>query len=397
LASADFDEDGVPDLVTGFATASSVTLSIYRGNIAALWPYGAAIANGTPPALLSDAPTFAVDEAPDFLVTGDFDADGHLDIVTAKRGGSALYFLKGDGHGGFAAAKHVAVVGLIHDLIGGEINRPDGLADLVVAVSETGGGAALVYESPRGALVDPPEVFPLPHSAEALASGRFMGGAMVALVIGGGNQITVVHGRDRHLSTGGGAPSAIMTHQELPFALRALAAGDFTGRGPSIAILGDDGSVYVMEHSLAPDSLALKTAAAGPTVSVDAHGHDARAPGMTAAASLHAQARLSALRQLAVEHDSAAEWTDRGAVALPGGFGQSAPRLVVGRVSGSAQEDLLVVDSSNNQIHVFFDRPLPAVTGERQESRCTRCSATDEEACLAGRDQLPGSRATDAP
>lgn len=78
LASADFDEDGVPDLVAGFGTSSTGSVTVYRGNIAVLWPYGEAIANGTPQAFLPDARTFPVDEAPDMVVTGDFDADGHL-------------------------------------------------------------------------------------------------------------------------------------------------------------------------------------------------------------------------------------------------------------------------------------------------------------------------------
>jgi hypothetical protein len=133
LASGDFDEDGVPDLVSGFATGNGGAITVHRGNVDALWPYGAALRNGPPPAFLPGARTFAIPEAPDFIATGDFDADGHWDVVTAQRGSNALYFLRGDGHGGFRAAQRIPLAGNVTALIAGEINRADGLTDLIVA------------------------------------------------------------------------------------------------------------------------------------------------------------------------------------------------------------------------------------------------------------------------
>src|ERR1700691_5478834 len=76
LASGDFDEDGVPDLVAGYSTGNGGIVSIHRGNVNALWPYGPALRSGTPPSFLPDARTFALPESPDFIATGDFDADG---------------------------------------------------------------------------------------------------------------------------------------------------------------------------------------------------------------------------------------------------------------------------------------------------------------------------------
>jgi hypothetical protein len=38
LASADFDEDGVPDLVCGYVGPSGGLLTLHRGNIESLWP-----------------------------------------------------------------------------------------------------------------------------------------------------------------------------------------------------------------------------------------------------------------------------------------------------------------------------------------------------------------------
>src|SRR5579872_1571378 len=49
LASADFDEDGVPDLISGYATPDNTGIvTIHRGNVDAIWPYGQALLHGEP-------------------------------------------------------------------------------------------------------------------------------------------------------------------------------------------------------------------------------------------------------------------------------------------------------------------------------------------------------------
>ncbi len=130
LASGDFDEDGVPDLVSGYAAGLGGTVTVHRGNVSALWPYGAALRNGTLEAFLPDANIFELPERPDFLGVGDFNADGHWDIVAAAYAGTTLYFLLGDGHGGFGASQPIQLPGAVTAMATGEINRADGLTDI---------------------------------------------------------------------------------------------------------------------------------------------------------------------------------------------------------------------------------------------------------------------------
>ena len=47
------------------------------------------------------------------LAVGDFDADGHLDVVTASRGASALHVLPGDGAGRFGEARTLGLPGAV--------------------------------------------------------------------------------------------------------------------------------------------------------------------------------------------------------------------------------------------------------------------------------------------
>ncbi|MGI9067601.1 MAG: hypothetical protein ACR2HX_14520, partial [Pyrinomonadaceae bacterium] len=111
LASADFDEDVVPDLISGYGcTACSPNLSLsesgsdgrsrseglltlHRGNVDAIYPNTSeaeqrkAMGEFTDAPFLSPAQVFDAGIEPDFIGAGDFDADGHYDMVIATAGG----------------------------------------------------------------------------------------------------------------------------------------------------------------------------------------------------------------------------------------------------------------------------------------------------------------------
>ncbi|MDP9098749.1 MAG: hypothetical protein M3N48_07120, partial [Verrucomicrobiota bacterium] len=81
LASADFDEDGVPDLVTGYADpAGGGMVLIRRGNVDAIYPNGPEArlrrerGQFTTAAFLAGTKSFPVPEPADFVGVGDFDA-----------------------------------------------------------------------------------------------------------------------------------------------------------------------------------------------------------------------------------------------------------------------------------------------------------------------------------
>jgi len=360
LASGDFDEDGVPDLVSGFAVGKGGVITMHRGNVNALWPYGAALRNGPPPAFLPNARTFAIPEAPNFIAAGDFDADGHWDVVTAQLGSSALYFLKGDGHGGFAAPQRIPLPGSVTAMIAGEFNRADGLTDLIVAVNGAGGPQVLVFESAQGALKDQPEIFTLPKPATALALGRFDGDAMNDLAVAAGNQIVLIHARDRKTSLDATqratvAPAKI-TVQSFSYSIKALVTGDFTGTSPTVAALGNDGSVHVLEHTVSlttPGAKALLDPNFQPAFQLAKPGPDGKPLIASGRITPGLLARQAALRQALQADANSPEWTERSVVALPSGFAQASPRLVAAHLTGSGHDDIVVPDSGNSKIHVL--------------------------------------------
>jgi hypothetical protein len=65
----------------------------------------------------------------DSVAAGDFDGEGHADVVVASRG-RELTFLPGKGGGKFGSAERLPLPGAVTALTYGEVHCADGLADL---------------------------------------------------------------------------------------------------------------------------------------------------------------------------------------------------------------------------------------------------------------------------
>jgi uncharacterized protein (TIGR03437 family) len=325
LASADFDEDGVPDLIGGYVGPSGGIITLHRGNVDSIYPNAPEAqqrkANGTytdSPFLLP-ARAFGVAEAADFVGAGDFDADSHWDVVAAARGGNALWLLPGDGRGSFGAARRVALPGAVTALVTGEINRADGLADVVVGVVAADGPKAMVFESPEGAMRGKPEVHGLPAEAIAMSLGCLAGEYTIDLAVAAGNDLMVVYGRDRKLSLDeirqAEVPEAEISRRSFPFAIKSVAIGDFTGdHRTGLALLSDDGAVYLLSG------------------------------GKAAGEKRKGGERVE-------------KWESE---ILAQGHWPEAAQLVCARVSSIPADTLLVVDSASHKLHVIAgDQGLP--------------------------------------
>lgn len=260
LASADFDEDGVPDLICGYARAGGGIITLHRGNVDSIFPNSPEAqrrkAQGafTDSAFLSPASVFEAEAACDFVGAGDFDADGHWDVVIAARGGKELWMFPGDGKGSLLAARKIALTGAVTSLITGEINRADGLTDVVVGVVSDDGPKALVFEGPDGALRASPEIISMPAAPTALALGQLDDDYPMDLAVGAGSELFIIHGRDRKLSFDeirrATVPPAQVERRTFDFEIRSIAAGDFRGANETgLAVLATDGKVCLISPS----------------------------------------------------------------------------------------------------------------------------------------------------
>ncbi|MCI0447883.1 hypothetical protein L0152_32290, partial [bacterium] len=125
IAIADFNEDGISDVAYQIGngifiqTGASFDKRINAGTVSSL---------------------------PDFLVSGDFNADGHFDLLAASRS-AQLTWLFGNGHGSFDQSKEQIIGHKISGLYTTDLDQRDGLADVLIRLREK----TIVLQSPEGA------------------------------------------------------------------------------------------------------------------------------------------------------------------------------------------------------------------------------------------------------
>jgi hypothetical protein len=129
----------------------------------------------------------------DFVVTGDFDADGQIDVAVASAGTYTITVQPGNG----GPEVTIEVPGAITGMIAGDVNRRDGLPDIIVSTSN---GDVLVFEGPNGAMRAEPEVHAVSGGVLEMRVADVDSDHLVDLEIRTAADLTVVHGRDRRLS-----------------------------------------------------------------------------------------------------------------------------------------------------------------------------------------------------
>ncbi len=251
MASADFDEDGVADFISGYASDGRGLLALQRGNADSIYPNSPQAQSRRSRGESSDAPMLAnssvIESAviPEFLAAGDFDNDRHADLAAASA--NRLYIFPGDGSGGLSEARVIELPGPVTAMIGADLNREDGLVDLALAI----GGSQprlMVFEGPAGAAFAAPETFSLPATARSLVSGQFDSSYEMDLAVGAGRKLMVIRGRDRKLSTDSRrAGAAVIDSRSLDFDISSIASGDFTGEQETdLAVLATDGGLHLL-------------------------------------------------------------------------------------------------------------------------------------------------------
>src|SRR5215217_7444286 len=262
LASADFDEDGMPDLVTGYSFDDRGIVTLMRGNVDAIYPNSPAAqqrrANGTftHAPFLSPAYVFSTPVAAEFIAAGDFDGDSHWDVIAASSHSAALYLLAGNGKGEFPTVKKMALPGLVTALTAGEINRRDGLTDVIVGIGATAKPQVLVFEGPSCAFNSTPEVFPMPSRVASLALGQLDDSYDIDLLVAAGSELILIHGRDRQLlaepSERVRVDAPHLEHRSFPGVIRDLTLGDFKAQHKlNAAVIMGNGNVQLLDAGAA--------------------------------------------------------------------------------------------------------------------------------------------------
>ena len=285
------------------------------------------------------------------MVTGDFDADGHNDVLVAARGDRKLYFLPGDGHGNVGPANALQLNGQLTALVTGEINRRDGLMDLVLAIEGANGPQLLVFEGPEGAMKAQPEIFSLPAPANQLALGQLDNEYPIDLAISAGHSLLIIHGRDRRLTLDNErqaeVPRAKIETRSFPTAIVSIAVGDFIGnQQPSIAALTDDGKLQVLSRS--------KDVVSESAIQKASTGYGDR---LVISQELLQQYEAEGRSKPSDENNEKPTNTfaDWHSYELSSGQWPQATQLASVHVSGLPGDDLLVMDPRNLQLHILTE------------------------------------------
>lgn len=270
LAAADFDEDGVPDLVTGYANGGKGIIKLMRGNVDAIYPNSPeaqqrrAAGRFTGAPFLSPAMVFALPQPPEFIGSGDFDRNGHWDVIASARGSNRLSLYSGDGKGALNLADQIELPGMVTAMVVGEERQNDAAEDVAVAVDGQAGAKVLIYRGREGGLRSRPEILDLPGTrVDALAIGLLNDDPTYDLVVATHTELLLHDGLGQNRGKPAAGESATHRRHPLPAPARSIAIGNFDRRyGKEVAVLTQTGEVRLIQTgSQDGESLAEATPA----------------------------------------------------------------------------------------------------------------------------------------
>ena len=182
IATADFNGDGIPDLVSANNGDNDITVLLGNGS------GGFSAASGSP---------FAAGSGPLFIVAADFNGDGKPDIAVGNRSGNTVTVLLGNGSGSFTAAtgSPFAVGNQPYGLKAGDFNG-DGIPDLAVANENDNTITLLLGNGTGGFSAAGGSPFAAGSTPTSLAVADFNGDGIedVAIPDINGNNVTVLLG-----------------------------------------------------------------------------------------------------------------------------------------------------------------------------------------------------------
>ena len=221
MAAADLDGDGKLDLAVAVAYDTLDVLSNQGGG--ALAAAVAHYANTVPP-----VPMYPVGMTPEAIAAADFDGDGRPDLAVIEYDSQEVGILHNQGDGTFVVAAQIALPTALMDLAAADVDG-DGAPDLLVALLGNGtlsaGGVAVLLNHGDGTFAPPVQVPAGPHPS-ALVVADLNGDGMpdLAVLEQSANLLTVI------LNKGDGTFSSAVDIQTGSMPL-AITSADFNHDG----------------------------------------------------------------------------------------------------------------------------------------------------------------------
>ncbi len=348
---ADIDSDGINDLIIGRSGA----VSIQRGDINAFAPKTQSAWEAIRDLRYispfeSETRNLSLPISADFVQVGDFTRDGNVDVIAASRNANKFVLLTGNGTGNFSEPREIFVGGNVSVMIAGDINRLDGLPDVIVGV----GNEVLVYQGLGDVFNAEPSRISLTNNVETIAVGQLDANTFTDIGVGNGNQISIISGSDDKNEV-----------VDLPqsFSAKSLIVGDFVPDREfraEIATLDESGNIHIFSRG------DLDTRPVTKHEQMASQVRDYQAKGyLIPQRILNQMSKEDLLEPVKSDESGDTElqtWSeyDQFFGAVPNG----ATSLSSGRLSNSG-EDLIVLDSNNNQINIM---PMAIAESESNEN-----------------------------
>lgn len=251
-ASADFDEDGTPDLVVAYAGDGTGAVAIWRGNVDARYPNTIEAQARRDAGTFTEAPFLGVLAAastvvmPEFVAASDFDGDGHIDVAVARVGAMSISLLSGNGEGGLTAQRSIDLPGSVTAIAGGDVGQLDAHDDLVLGLETTQGPQLVVLRAGFSNFGETPEMIAVPSLPSAIRIGRIGDDGPTDVIAVSASSVWMLNGV---------SPDAVDKRsfdgravvRDLPFEADLVTIGNFTGsKRRDIALRDGSGRVHVL-------------------------------------------------------------------------------------------------------------------------------------------------------
>ena len=347
MAIGDFDADGVDDLMVGQGSG----LVLHRGDINAFapktqeaWEAIRDLRYISP--FEENTTSFALPAGADYIAVGDFDRDSKLDVAAAARGGNEIYFLRGNGRGGFDGVRSVELPGTLTAMASGDVNRNDGLKDLVAGI----GGATpslVVFDSIGNVFTNETKTISLSNQPNIIAIGQLDDNSFADIAVASDRDVTIIPGGDR--DKGAGRTQTLSQY----FDIGSMIIGDFfpdRDYRPELALLGSDGMIHIIKRGDLDTRPVTNREYLGEQV------REARAKGMPVNQHILSQLSAEDLRAPAPRpKGDTRTWSeaDTFAAGIAGEARGSSAVLTSGKLSNLGGDDLIVLNSGANEITVM--------------------------------------------
>jgi hypothetical protein len=246
LAAGDFNRDGYPDFVAGYAAGGRGLLTVHFGSQEAFAPrmpqsIGGIAQGKFPQPFTSVSTAIPIPVAPDMLAAGDFNNDGNPDILFAARDGNQLYLLAGDGAGNFGPPQPIQLPGEITALATAPFGSRGSGANLAVGVRNGSNATLLVYGR---SLATAPTSYSVDGAIGSLAIGDLDGDPYRDIAVVAGGALYILHGT--------AAPEADPSRVEavaVSSAVKAVTLGSYVfdpSHRTQIALLTAEGETQIL-------------------------------------------------------------------------------------------------------------------------------------------------------